>query len=100
MDNLQKASPYARPDRWGDNIWTSLDFAKKDPALDTADELYLGNKVIFFRAEYFEHLYGTTYEEMVEYAKRVSGETNEEKALIKALDYEVVSVLKSGYLID
>ena len=100
VDNLQKASPYARPDRWGDNIWTSLDFAKKDPALDTADELYLGNKVIFFRAEYFEHLYGTTYEEMVDYAKRVSGETNEEKALIKALDYEVVSVLKSGYLID
>ena len=37
---------------------------------------------------------------MVDYAKRVSGETNEEKALIKALDYEVVSVLKSGYLID
>lgn len=100
VDNLQKASPYARPERWGDNIWTSLGFAKKDPAIATADELYLGNKVIFFRAEYFEHLYGETYEEMVEYAKKVSGETNEDKALIKALDYEVLTILKSGYLID
>ena len=100
VDNLQKASPYARPERWGDNIWTSLGFAKKDPAIATADELYLGTKVIFFRAEYFEHLYGKTYEELVDYAKKVSGESNEDKALIKALDYEVLTILKSGYLID
>ena len=100
VENLQKASPYARSERWGDNVWTSLGFAKKDPAIDTADDLYLGNKVIFFRTEYLEHLYGKTYEELVNYAKKVSGETNEDKALIKALDYEFISELVNGYLID
>lgn len=97
--NLQKVSPYARSDRWGDNVFTSLGFTKKNPGLETADDLYLGNKVITFRAAYFEHMYGTTYEDMVQKAKEISGETNDSKALSKALDYQFVSKLKT-YLID
>ncbi|MDR1682752.1 MAG: SusD/RagB family nutrient-binding outer membrane lipoprotein [Candidatus Symbiothrix sp.] len=99
LENLQAVSPFYRPERWGDNIFTSLGFAKLNPDLATAAEKYVGNKRIVFRAEYFEHTYGATYEELLAKAKAMTDETNDTKALTKAFNYKAGSVLGT-YLIE
>jgi hypothetical protein len=97
VDNLQSSSPYPLPWRWGDNIFTSLAFAKKDPGVETAEAKYVGNLQIVYNATYFNKMYGKSYEEIVVKAKEMSGETNETKALTKAFKYSFVGKL-STYL--
>lgn len=95
VEALQQASPNAYSYRWGDNIFTSLAFAKKDPGLETADDKYLGNLQIKYNATYFNKKYGYTYEEVLATAKDMTGETNDNKALTKAFNYNQVSVLNT-----
>jgi hypothetical protein len=97
LDNLKAVSPFYRADRWGDNIFTSLGIAKKNPGLETADANYVGNKRIAFYAGYFIHTYGATYEEMLAKAKEMTGETNDTKALTKAFNYKAGAII-STYL--
>lgn len=99
VDNLQQESPDAYTYRWGDNVFTSLAFAKKNPGLETAADKYLGNLQIKYNASYFNKKYGNTYEEVVVTAKQMSGETNESKALTKAFNYKFVSLL-NNYLTE
>jgi hypothetical protein len=87
IENLRAVSPFFREDRWGDNVFTSLGFAKLNPDLATADAKYFGAKRIVSTCEYFNNKYGATYEEVVATAKSMSGETNETKALTKAFNY-------------
>ncbi len=99
ISNLRAVSPFFREDRWGDNIFTSLGFAKKNPDLVTADAKYVGNKRISFSADYFKHTYGSTYEGMLKTAREMTAETVDAKALTKAFNYKVSRVL-STYLTD
>jgi hypothetical protein len=87
IENLRVVSPFFREDRWGDNVFTSLGFAKLNPDLATADAKYFGAKRIVSTCEYFNNKYGATYAEVVATAKSMSGETNETKALTKAFNY-------------
>ena len=93
IDNLRAVSPFFREDRWGDNIFTSLGFAKKNPDLETADAKYVGNKRIRFYAGYFSHFYGTTYEEMAAKAVEMTGDNNVTRALVRAFNYRERAVL-------
>jgi len=99
LDNLKAVSPFYRDDRWGDNIFTSLGFAKKNPDLETADAKYVGNKIIRFYAGYFSHYYGTTYEDVSAKAVEIAGDTNVPRALIRAFNYRQRSII-STYLIE
>jgi hypothetical protein len=93
IENLRTVSPFFREDRWGDNIFTSLGFSKKNPDLETAEAKYVGNKRINFHAGYFVHTYGATFEEMLARAKAMTGETNDTKALTKAFNYKAGQVI-------
>lgn len=79
---LQAGSPYVRPEHRGDNIFTSLAFAKKNPQLENADEVWL-NRIVTPFADYFKHAWGATYEEVVANAKAYSGEKLDNVALGK-----------------
>lgn len=95
IENLKAVSPYYRGDRWGDNVYTSLGFAKLNPDLIFADRMYGGNKIIKPNCEYFNKKYGKTYEEVVATAKAMTGETDENIALTKAFSYNFRSLLKT-----
>lgn len=88
IENLKMESPYFRGDRWGDNVFTSLGFAKLNPDLAFADFLYQGNKRIRSSAEYFSKKYGKNYKEVVETAKQMTGLADEREALKQAFHYE------------
>ncbi|TCC99581.1 SusD/RagB family nutrient-binding outer membrane lipoprotein [Pedobacter hiemivivus] len=95
IENLKAVSPYYRGDRWGDNVYTSLGFAKLNPDLIFAERIYGGNKIIKPNCEYFNKKYGKTYEEVVVTAKAMTGETDENIALTKAFSYNFRSLLKT-----
>lgn len=93
---LQDASPNGNSGaRWGDNIITSLAFSKVDPQLAGAESKYGGYREIVYHAHYFCHYWGMTYEELVAKAKEMTGETNENRALIKAFNYKYRSFLST-----
>lgn len=91
---MQAVSPFVRTDRWGDNIFTSLGFAKKNPHAD--DHIWDGAREITPKMEYYEHYYGETYEEMVDRAKEISGSRLEATAL-KSIAFEYQSTKAFGY---
>ena len=95
IENLKAVSPYYRGDRWGDNVFSSLGFAKLNPDLVFANSMYAGNKVIRPNCEYFNKKYGKTYEEVVATAKKMTGETDETIALTKAFSYNFRQLLKT-----
>ena len=95
IENLKAESPYFRGDRWGDNIYTSLGFAKLNPDLAIADYLWGGNKKIVSNAEYFNKKYGKNYDEVVLTAKQMTGETDTQTALTKAFNYKFVELLST-----
>jgi hypothetical protein len=95
---LQAASPNGNPAaRWGDNTVTALAFTKTDPEIAVADNRYGGHRQIVYYAPYFSHHWGTTYEELVDKARAMTGETNATRALTKAFNYKFVSRLKTYY---
>lgn len=87
IENLKAVSPFYRMDRWGDNVYTSLGFAKLNPDLAFADMVYSGNKQIAPNCEYYNKKYGQTYEEVVSTAQQLTGETDEQLALKEAFNY-------------
>ncbi|MDR2274063.1 MAG: SusD/RagB family nutrient-binding outer membrane lipoprotein [Sphingobacterium sp.] len=95
IENLKMESPFYRSDRWGDNVYTSLGFTKKNPDLAIADYLWGGNKRISANVEYFNKKYGKTYEEVVATAKTMTGEGDENTALKKAFNYNFRSLLNT-----
>lgn len=92
---LQAASPYARQEHFGDNVWTSLAFAKKNPQIDKADALW-GSRVLVSYCDYFHHYYGKTYEQVLDYCKKTYGEAKDEDAL-KHIEYAWQRTLATGF---
>ena len=81
IGKLQAASPFVRAERDGDNIFTTLGFAKKIPGIETADQTWGRSHTIFPRLEYWHHMWGSTYDEVVENAKAYTGNSNATIAL-------------------
>ena len=80
IEMLRAVSPYTRDERWGDNIFTTLGFAKKIPGID--DKSIWGDmREITPKMDYYEHYYGSTYDELLEKAKEISGSRAEASAL-------------------
>lgn len=96
IENLRATSPWFRPEQEGNNIFTSLEFAKKIPNIGTADSRYKNLRIIY-HAGYLSHYFGITYEEMLAKALATTGETNPSKAMTKAYNYTETKVL-STYL--
>jgi hypothetical protein len=95
---LQTASPNGNPAaRWGDNTVTALAFTRIDPEIAVAADRYGGHRQIAYYAPYFSHYWGTTYEELVDTARALTGETNASRALTKAFNYKFVSRLKAYF---
>lgn len=69
---LQSASPYARPERGGDNVFTCLAFAKPVPDIANADSRWLNRQMIYF-ADYYQNWWGQTYEELLAKAFEYTG---------------------------
>lgn len=69
---LQSASPYARPERGGDNVFTCLAFAKSVPDIENADKRWLNREMIYF-ADYYQNWWGATYEEVLAKAFEYTG---------------------------
>ncbi len=92
IDLLQNASPNGNSAaRWGDNIVTALAFSKVDPEVELAESKYGGTKRIPYHAHYFCHYWGTTYEQLLDTAQVMTGETNATRALTRAFNYTLVS---------
>jgi hypothetical protein len=96
VDLLQKASPYPRKDRWGDNVFTSLAFAKKNPQMDNADDLWLNHAPLISYCDYFRGYYGKTYEEIVDYCKKTY-EINDETKALKKIEYAWQSTIETYF---
>jgi hypothetical protein len=95
---LQSASPYGNPSaRWGDNTVTALAFTKIDPEIATAAAKYGQAKQVAYHAHYFCNYWGTTYEELLDKAKAMTGETNATRALTNAFNYKYVSRLNTYF---
>ncbi len=69
---LQSASPYARSERGGDNVFTCLAFAKPVPDIANADSRWLNRQMIYF-ADYFKNYWGATYEDVLDKAFEYTG---------------------------
>lgn len=80
---LQASSPFYRSERWGDNVFSSLGFAKLNPQLESAPTKWGGHHVIYPQLEYMKHCWGKTYEEVLESARAYSGQTVASVALGK-----------------
>lgn len=72
---LQAAAPYARSERSGDNVFTSLAFAKKQPGIDNAVETWGSHREVVPAVEYYLGQWGKTYDEVLENAKAFTGES-------------------------
>jgi hypothetical protein len=98
IDLLQSASPDGNLSaRWGDNTVTALAFTKIDPEKAVAADKYGGYRQIVYHARYFCNYWGTTYEELLEKAQAMTGETNATRALTKAFNYKFVSRLNTYF---
>jgi len=95
---LQNASPNGNSSaRWGDNTVTALAFTKIDPEVATAAGKYGGYRQIVYNAQYFCNYWGKTYEELVDTAMVMTGETNATRALTKAFNYKYVGRLSTYF---
>lgn len=72
---MQAASPYARGERSGDNVFTHLAFAKKVPGIENADAVWGAHRFIYPQLEYFHNMWGSTYDEVLASAKEYTGES-------------------------
>ena len=72
---LQATAPYLRPERGGDNVFTSLGFARKQPGIDNAVEYWGSHREVVPAVEYYLGQWGKTYDEVLENAKAFTGET-------------------------
>lgn len=78
---LQASSPYFRTEREGDNIFTTLGFAKRIPGIENADATWGRPRNIYPRLEFWHNQWGSTYDEVVEAAKKYTGNNNATLAL-------------------
>lgn len=88
---LRKTSPFVRDERWGDNVFTSLGFAKRNPQLDNADALWLSREITP-RMDYYEHTWGATWEECSKNAIKATGAKNE-SAAFRQIEFAFASQL-------
>lgn len=102
IDTLQTNSPKPCDARWGDNAFTTLQFAKTIPNEDSYISELRNRHFIEFNFDMVkDHKYGSTYEDILNYCKRVTGITDDDDAaLTQAIAFEVQAVIRTAYIVD
>ena len=90
IDILQSNSPEPNDARWGDNVYTVLQFAKPVPNKAETIARYESMSYVEFNMDMQAHKYGDTYEDLVRAAREKTGITdNDEEALTEAFWFEI-----------
>lgn len=98
--SLQENSPAPNPGRWGDNVFTVLDFAIPVPNVEEKVANWKEIQYVEYNMEMQEKKYGKNYEEFVKTARGMTGITDDdEAALKKAFNFEISGVIKT-YVVE
>lgn len=89
VDMLQKNSPDPNPARWGDNLFTTLQFAKPVPNKESVIAGYRKMTYIPFNMDMQQKKYGADYEEFVKNAQKLTGLKDPAAALEKAYNFSI-----------
>lgn len=95
IDTLQQNSPSPKPDaRWGDNVFTMLQFAKPIPGAEERIAEWRTWSYVPYNMDMREKYYGKNYEEFVVTARKMTGITNDdEAALTEAFSFLISSAI-------
>ncbi|MDR3217393.1 MAG: SusD/RagB family nutrient-binding outer membrane lipoprotein [Dysgonamonadaceae bacterium] len=90
---LQAASPKGdRVNRWGDNLWTHLQFAKVNPGLADAEAKWTG-RVFVWNQHALQNRYGKTEEEMIKIAQKEFSQITDTTGLQIYLKYTIEEII-------
>ena len=93
IDLLQKNSPKPNAARWGDNIFTMLQFAKPVPNQEEMIAGWENSDYVQFNMDFQAKKYGQTYEEFLKNARELTGIKEAEEALDKAYNFLIEATL-------
>ena len=93
IDLLQKNSPKPNAARWGDNIFTMLQFAKPVPNQEEMIASWENIDYVQFNMDFQAKKYGQTYEEFLKNARELTGIKDAEEALDKAYNFLIEATL-------
>lgn len=94
IDKLQANSPEPNDARWGDNLFTVLQYAKPVPNKAETVEMYRNMDYVDFNMDMQSKKYGQTYEDFVRTAREMTGITDDdEEALSEAFAFEIRSTI-------
>jgi len=94
IELLQAASPKGdRASRWGDNLWTHLQFAKVNPALAGAEATW-SNRIIMYNQHSLQNQYGKTEDEMIQIARQEFSGITDTTGLKTYLKYQIAEVIQ------
>ncbi|MBD8347868.1 SusD/RagB family nutrient-binding outer membrane lipoprotein [Dysgonomonas sp. HGC4] len=94
IQTLQKNSPKGdAASRWGDNLWTHLNFAKVNPALAGADAKW-SNRTFIWNQHAIQNQYGKTEEDLIKNAHKEFPQITDTIGLKTYLKYEIVEIVK------
>lgn len=93
IDLLQKNSPKPNAARWGDNIFTMLQFAKPVPNQEEMIAGWENSDYVQFNMDFQAKKYGQTYEEFLKNARELTGIKDAEEALDKAYHFLIEATL-------
>lgn len=95
IDILQQNSPQPKPDaRWGDNVFTMLQFAKPIPGAEERIAEWRTWTYVPYNMDMRAKYYGETYEDFVAAARKMTGITNnDEQALTEAFAFIISSTI-------
>lgn len=97
---LQTNSPEPNDARWGDNVYTVLQFAKPVPNKAQTIAEYESMTYIDFNMDMQAKKWGETYEEMLRTAREMTGITdNDEEAMWEAFAFEIRQEI-STYVVE
>lgn len=98
---LQQNSPKPNDGRWGDNCFTTLQFAKPVPTsmIEWCDR-GCDRHTIDYNLDMQKHCYGATYEDILRYCQQKTGITDNPDEALKYLGYTVRSVINKAYTVE
>jgi hypothetical protein len=90
---LQNVSPKGDPSsRWGDNMWTHLQFANVNPGLADAEAKWTGRVVVYNQLALLNR-YGKTEEDMIKIAQKEFPQITDTTGLKTYLKYSIEEII-------
>lgn len=94
IQTLQKDSPKGDPvSRWGDNLWTNLQFSKLNPGLVDIEAKWTGRTFVY-NQHALQNRYGKTEAEMIEIAKKEFPQITDTTGLKSFLKYSIEEIIR------